>query len=716
MSTIYPLVDPEPHPDPEPPDQSFQTDAPTERRQRTESRRRSPRSPVETGPTEVASRVRDRSWPWWLVLFGLLGIHLLLSVGSQGSWSQITSEWPIAFHDHPMHFHNAVASQTFLREHRMTAGYDPYFMAGYPKSVISDPSGTVIECFVALFPRKHAAFAYKLFLLIAMGSLPLWIAIATALWGGKIDAVVAGTLLFLIYLWVDFPLQYAGFGMTSFLLMVPFGALSLRLIDLYVHRGGYTRWLYAVLGSVMVVFLHPLSVFTVAPAAALASLGAMIQAQRDHLGFSISRTVGLFLIPVLTILLNAFWWIPALWFYEGRDSRGLGFFHPEPVLDRVGQIFGLAEPAQHPIQAFLLGAGLIGLVVSTGQRNSGKLALGAYIGAGLFWGYAAGAFRSLDPFEPGRNTYVVYTGASIAVGLGFGLLRSKLKTGNPRIDRIVVLSLLVIGLRYFGADLSRAVQARIGRSLIPVLTTVEEDGSPITLRFPKNEAQPFLSSAPTNELNWLVEEIQSNFGPGDRIFYEEGGASTDRLPDLFRGRRFGGLLPTLTGVEVIGGPFLHVPIRENYAQIGMGKLLDDEDWNSESFDNAARLYGPSGIVCWSPGAREFIGANPEQFQVLSTLGPLQIVRVLAEGGKTIQGDAEVKGSFGRLEVIPEVGEDVDELIILRYHFVPGLRTDPPVALQPVEVAGDPVPMIGLPSSSGPIVIEWEGVEPIRAER
>ena len=51
------------------------------------------------------------------------------------------------------------------------------------------------------------------------------------------------------------------------------------------------------------------------------------------------------------------------------------------------------------------------------------------------------------------------------------------------------------------------------------------------------------------------------------------GVGLPGVPDPFQGGRFSGLLPERTGVEVIGGPYLHASLKTNFTQFGEGKLF-----------------------------------------------------------------------------------------------------------------------------------------------
>ena len=69
--------------------------------------------------------------------------------------------------------------------------------------------------------------------------------------------------------------------------------------------------------------------------------------------------------------------------------------------------------------------------------------------------------------------------------------------------------------------------------------------------------EPFLSSRPSPRLLWVVDRVKAHVKPGERLLYEEGGFDLPGVPDPFQRGRFSGLLPERTGVELIGGPYLH---------------------------------------------------------------------------------------------------------------------------------------------------------------
>ena len=76
---------------------------------------------------------------------------------------------------------------------------------------------------------------------------------------------------------------------------------------------------------------------------------------------------------------------------------------------------------------------------------------------------------------------------------------------------------------------------------------------------------------------WVVDRVKRHVKPGERLLYEEGGFDLPGVPDPFQGGRFSGLLPDRTGVEVIGGPYLHASLTTNFTQFGEGKLFGKDE-------------------------------------------------------------------------------------------------------------------------------------------
>jgi len=630
-------------------------------------------------------------------------LHTLAIWRGIGGVEGLTSGWPIWRDDHPLYFHSALVTRSFLRQSGTTAGYDPSFMAGYAKSVIFPASSALPELVIAAAGGTHPEQVYNLYVLVATALLPWLVAVAGRVWGMRWIACAASVFLYLLYIWTDFPINYAAFGMVPYLLSIPLGLLATGLFARFLAGGGLFRWLMAAVLLCLVVLVHFTTAMMIVPASALAYLAAMkpgTTARTDASGpsrtlassapptrerFPIFRHLGVWLIPILVLAANAFWWLPGLWLYETKGQSDFAFAHPEGWRQRLVQLF-FTEP---PIQTVLLALGVPGLAVMIHRARVPGWALCVFCAAGLFWGYLAGQFRSLDFLQPGRHTYAFYSALALAGGLALDAFLSGLRSaGGPvgRLDRWALLAILIVSLRLEAGPLMASLNVRLRAS------------------------EPFLSSTPCPQLLWVVDRIKTHLNVGDRLLYEESGFSLKGIPDPYKRGRYSGILPSRTGVEVIGGPYLHASLTTNFTQFGEGKLFGELNWDRDFFVRYARIYRPSAILCWSPPARRFCRENPDLVQVLEDDGTLFLGKVLGFGGETLVGTAKVEATPGRLHV-RELSPGLDGSVVLRYHFVPSLRARPPVPIEPQFAEADPVPLIGLRPSSGTDEVELEMVPP-----
>jgi len=623
-------------------------------------------------PTAIPPKVR--SWGAWVFTVSLCMMHGWAVWIGMGRLEGMSNGWPLAQHDHPEHFHNAAITPAMWAASRTTSGYDPSFMAGYAKSILSDSSSTFSDLAVGLLGSSRPVLGYKIYVLLGTAAAPWFVAAACRVWRAPPGAVALAVGLFLVYIWTDYPLNYPEYGMVAYFVSVPLGLLVTSALTVYIERGGVWRWVGSAFGSAALVLVHVTSPMIVLPAAAVAYLAAVVAARGEGARLPVRRHLGVWAVPGVVLAANAFWWLPGVWLASTKGQSDLAFAHPEGVLRRLAQIVTV----EAPVECVLIAGALVGLpgLLKTGRVRAAGLS--AFLGAGFFWGYLAGASRTLDALQPGRHTYAFYTAAAVAAGFGWSDLAARLRNAGPnRLDAWLAVGLLVVGVRLFLPSMVVTVQSRL-------------DG-----------AEPFLSSHPTPRLRWVVDRVGRHVRRGERLLYEEGGLTPPGQSDVFAGGRYSGLLPYLTGVEVLGGPFLHVTLASNFTQFGEGKLFGKDRWRRAHFLRYARLYRPSAIVCWSPHARAFCLTNPDLVEVKDNDGFMLIGRVVGFPGAAVEGSAEVEASPGRLRVSRAEG-GLDGSVVLRYHSVPCLRADPPVAWEPVYLEGDPVPFIKLRPPLGPV--------------
>jgi hypothetical protein len=586
-----------------------------------------------------------------------------------GGAAGLDNGWPLWRDDHPLYYHSALVTRSFLTQSGTTAGYDPAFMAGYPKSVVFPASSTLPELVVWAFGGGAPESAYKLYVLVSAAAVPWLIALAAASWRMRPEGAVWAVLLFLVYLWTDFPINYAGFGMLPYFLAVPLALLTTGVLATFLIRGGFFGWLSAAVLQALAVLVHLTAAMILVPASALAYLVALLAGGAGR-KFSLSRHVGFWLIPVVVLGANVFWWLPGLWLASTKGPSDFAFAHSSEHLGRrLLQIF----TTEAEIECVLIALGGPGLVFLVRQSRVRGSALLGFCLAGLFWGYLAGGFPGLDFLQPGRHTYAMYSGLALAAGAGLDGFFLRLRGaagGTSRLDRWAIAAALLIGWRLVGPPMVESLRLRVW------------------------SAEPFLTSRPSPRLQWVLDRVKAHVNPGERLLYEEGGKGLPGIPDPFQNGRFSGLIPDSLGIELLGGPYLHTSLKTNFTQFGEGALFGKTDWDRDHFVRYAAVYRPAAILCWSARARRFCRANPDLVRILEDDGIVILGRVLGYEGDTIQGSAKVTAEPGRLRV-REMSAGVDGTVVLRYHSVPGLKARPPVPLEPRLEEGDPVPFIGL---------------------
>jgi hypothetical protein len=625
-----------------------------------------------------------------IVLCLLHGLAIWWGLGGRAG---LRNGWPLWRDDHPLYYHSALVTREFLKASGTTAGYDPSFMAGYAKSVVFPASSTLPELVVALFGGRNPALAYKLYVLIAAATVPWLIGAAGWAWRLHPVGVACAIALQLLYVWTDFPINYVAFGMVPYFLSIPLALFSCGVLARFLARGGLMRWLFSACLASLAFLVHLTSALVIAPAALaayiwtslcgrpefLAAAGAGLpwkleRARQHHRRLGVSGHIAFWLIPAVVLAVNVFWWLPGVWLASTKGASAFAFAHPEGVLTRLLQILRF----EAPIQSVLLALGLPGLALLMRRYPLQGWTLLGFAAAGFSWGYLAGGARALDFLQPGRHTYAFYTALALTGGLALQEFRERLLSAPPRADHfrhwvlagVILLGIRVLGFPCGGINLFESLRTRL---------------------FAR---EPFLSSRPSPRLLWVIDRVKRHLRPGERLLYEESGFDLPGVPDPYERGRFSGLLPQRTGVELIGGPYLHASLQSNFTQFGEGRLFGKSDWGRDHFVRYAALYRPAAILCFSPHARRFCRENPDLVRILDDDGTLLFGRIEGFEGDFIAGTGTVQATPHGIR-IHDWSPGLDGSLVLRYHSVPGLLTRPEVACEPEYKEEDPVPFIRL---------------------
>lgn len=621
----------------------------------------------------------------------LAALHGAVTWFLLGGAAGLRAPYPFFYDDHAFQYYYAVTSRAYLEQSGSTAGYDPYFMAGYAKSILFPSSSTLAEWLVFLVGGSRPELVYKLYVLTATAAGPWLLWPATHAWLGRgkrqsdveprnrIDPFAASPAVLLLYLWCFWSSMggiYMLEGMVAFNLSAPFSLLAGGLAVRFLEEGGFRRWLSAAVAASLAPLVHLCAAVALAPGLVAAPL--VLEPK------SWPRRFGLLLILALALAVNLHWILPG-WLLRstlGETATGIGFINPN-VGERLVEFFHdrpLVEPA-------ILILAAIGTFACVPRRR--RIVLAAGLGWTFFLGYFAGFFRSFDWLQPGRYTLYFFVWGTLPAGA------------------------LVAGA--FGW-----IARRTGRPLVAAGVALAAIGSVLVTSFPPSERQAArevlrgnvaISQAPRLQRT-LLERLARHVRPGQRIFFEERNTGFRGPQGILRdpiGRyRLAPLLPLLLGVEVIGGPYLYTHLQTNFTQVGDGRFLGSDDWNAERVRKYAALYDVDLLVAWSPPARAFAKDHPEQVEILEVVADWYFIARLkpAPAEESARpGSAVVNVRPGRLEV-----RDIrtkDGLVVLPYHWTPRLVTRPHATIEPISLLEDPVPFIGLRDPPPEVLIELD---------
>lgn len=218
---------------------------------------------------------RSGKWVASALIVLLCWLHGLGIWSGMEGWTGLTNGWPLWRDDHPLYYYSALVTRSFLRSSWTTAGYDPRFMAGYPKSIVFPSSSTLPELAVYAFGGDRPEFAYKIYVLLSAVVAPWLIAMASVLWRVPVRGTAIAVLLYLLYVWSDFPINYVFRGMLPYFLAIPVALAATGAFSRFIAaRGGLFAWLITAVLMSLAFLTHFTSAMIVVPTAALVYFAA----------------------------------------------------------------------------------------------------------------------------------------------------------------------------------------------------------------------------------------------------------------------------------------------------------------------------------------------------------------------------------------------------------------------------------------------------------
>jgi len=589
---------------------------------------------------------------------------------------------PIVFDDHALQFYYGGLGSRFLAEGGRMHGYDPHFMAGYPKSPVYYPSSRPFELSLWLFDGSDAGRVFNWTVLVLLAACPfLMYAAAWSLGLSDVERLAVAGLTAIPHLLApiaDFYRFMEPAGMESYIFASALSVFVVSLLARFAVSGGLVAGLGLLTTAPLLYFTHPTAVVISAVPIAVTYLAYLRR-------MPVRRHVWLALILVTIALANWPWIEGQLLFGHYADLRdfysagGRTHFVPEGGLLAPVRMF-VPSPKVLGLLPPLLGCA--GLVLWWRERRWHLLLVTVPPILFLFVVSYYGVYAGLSALAPGR----------ITLPLGLWLL-------PPAAHG------LAMGIRAFaraGVALTRrAAGGPLALSLLAIATMLVAWESDLGTRvwrwytFPTIEVSQGFTQHGMALMRWLREHTDTS----GRLLNEE----TDRGSHQYYGSHLPALIPLYTGLELAGGPAPHALLKHNVLRFEAGTLLGQPLARipQDILLHYLALYNVRWLLCWTPSAKRYFTAM-KSVVLVGSYDKFTLYRVDTAPSYFLEGSGSVEASENRI-VLHDVAARAGR-IALKYHWLETLRTDPPREIRPLWMDEDPVPFIAVTDPPRELVI------------
>lgn len=595
---------------------------------------------------------------------------------------ELFSATPLTHLDGAFHLYRSEVFRALCHQGQLL-GYDPFFGAGQLRGLTYSSSAKLQAFLACAWPGPHAAaVTYKLssfvLSLLAMVALPL----TCAVW--RLPAAVSTVAtLFGFVLWWATPLRwFHTAGMVSFVtaafLSLPYSAwLAATCTQTSVSR--WRLFWVAMLGGLGTV-LHALFAVCVA-AMVLSLLAARLWREAGPAG----ARPGHFKQTLLTLtgVVSAATLFNAPWFYDALRLPAGALRGDQPFQRIVDPLLPFKEvllmaPTQGGGSRFYLvlvlaclclpWAGAKARLGSVSSTLSTPVVASLLAALGLMVFASVGAVHPIlgNLFQPNRFLMVAWLILAIPAAVGAVGVWQRLRSQAwdrrvwPSMLPLLQLVLVAAGTLFYLRELALEVHGAPG----PRYGVTRPEVKP-------------LGALSTSLRDWL-----QSTAPGDgRVLFEvsQGGAY-DRA-------QMAGPLAWWAQRELIGGPYPHFHFASFEDGILFGRPV--ADYTRADLEAYLDLYNITAIVCHSKACQSVFDSW-DQTPEAARWGVVSAHRRQAVSTYVLAGQGRVlTRRVNRIELEATGGEE----LVLKYHWVPGLASEPPLPIEGRKYLKDPQPFV-----------------------
>jgi len=577
--------------------------------------------------------------------------------------TELWTDTPLFHNDAAFHWYEMKVAVDLAQEGKLT-GYDPFFGAGYLGGIASNPSAKLGALVAIMFHRWASEIViYKvlsiLAALLAVVCIPLasrWLELDT------LTTAIASAFGFLLW-WASWFRWFHTTGMVAFVfasyLFPPYLAGIVRYFE--THRA-HTVFFWLCIVGAFALFYHPLFLL---PVMCAAGWYVLVHWRTINRAKSVAVLLGL---PLLILLPNLIWLYPV--YRQGKVAELTTMAYQSLVdVTMIGKEllgwYGKSDAHGSPLYAPLLLASLWGCIRSASPKQQ-RIAF-AWTSAGLTLvvfaavGAVVTTFRS---FQPNRFAPVGYLLLTIPAAMGLAqIIRHDSKNRMTPVVRWTaqfLVGVFVLVGTYMANELRREM-------------------SPAPFGHYGTET-PEVKGLGTYS-GWILPWLNAHTTKEARVLFED---SKGRVYD---GAHILGYYAFQSDREFIGGPFPFHHFAGFWDSTLFRKPIGTI--NVDQMQRYLELYNVGWIIVHSEDSKRYFDSMPgvvplDGFREIKTYMVIQPLSFFISGAGRV-----IERGHNRIVLADLTGDE----IILKYHFVPGLRSDPPATLVPVYRLDDPDPFL-----------------------
>jgi hypothetical protein len=573
--------------------------------------------------------------------------------------TQLLTQTPMFRIDGGFHWYQ-IKTALNLAKTTNIVGYDPYFNAGYPGGATYNWSarGAAVMA-VLLQPWFTEIVSYKIYAFASALIAPLCVTIALFSLGADSRGMLIGTVLGLFLWWTSVFRWFDTAGMVSFVAGSYLSLIYLVAVIRYLRGGRSLPYIVGLsVAGAIGLFYHPYFPVPVA----FAMMGYLVFFWHE---FPWRKVPGLVVVSMVSVSANFFWLRPLSNYKILREPRE--YFQSINDINIVWQeLLGRWQGhAQGSKSYFLLGLLCLWGWFAIKDQYERKMARAfALSGAALIVFAAVGASVQTiaTRMQPNRFAPVGYLLLIVPATCGLLAMIDAVKTISFVPSLAARVSLVPVVL--LGLYLCNEVRTQISSADIP-----HYGATPPEI---KNVG---------DYSDWVLDWLKNNTTTDGRVLFETSKAR------IYDGAHMAGYYAYTSDRDFIGGPY----VVTSFTGFWDGFLFDKpiDKISHDHFERYMDVYNVGWVIVFSDKSKAYLNSHPSAIPV-GEFKQLRAYKLQRNLTYFMEGDGHISAREHNKVVFSDLSGPA---VLLKFHLVPGLKTEPATTLIPVQLADDPTPFV-----------------------